>query len=175
MSRLDRIRQVQAESNKKTFHCIDLNEGNVQTIFSRCIATKETTEYLKSILYQKEWGHTEDSTPILFDKKKLIENIKSIRYLYGQLLTTHKHSNTISTSVENVHNSMINYKGQIWTEKKGVLMQFFHLGVVTNIIYPFSPRGNSGFKDVNIPSTLSPKDPNFSQWWESHKTEWEGR
>lgn len=175
MGLLDRIRQAQEESNAKSFHAMDLNEGNVQEIFNRCIATKDTTDYLKSVLYQKEWGHEQDSNPILFDKKKILENLKTIRYLYGQLLTTHGHSNTISTSVENDHNSMTNYKGKIWTDKKGIIMQFFHLGVVSETIYPFSPRGNSGFKDINIQPTLSPKDEGFAEWWETHKSEWEDR
>lgn len=152
----------------------ELNEVTVQELFLRCIATKDTTDYLKSILYQKEFGHAEDSNQILFDKKYILENLKKIRYLYGQLLTTHGHSNTISTSKENDHNSMTNYKGEIWTDKQGIIMQFFHLGVVSETIYPFSPRGNSGFKDVNIQPTLSPNDPDFAEWWEAHKGEWEG-
>lgn len=51
-------------------------------------------------------------------------------------------------------------------------MQFFHLGVGSNTIYPFSLNGNSGFK-YKIQPTLSPKDPNFPEWWEKHKSEWE--
>lgn len=152
-----------------------LEESTIQELFLRCLATKDTTEYLKSVLYQKEWGHEEDSAPILFDKKKVIENFKKIRYLYGQLFTTHKHSNTINTTPGNPHNSSINYKGEIWTDRNGVLMQFFHLGVVSDTIYPFTLKGNSGFKDIDIQPTLSPKDPDFSQWWEEHKVEWEGR
>lgn len=152
----------------------ELNEVTVQELFLRCIATKDTTDYLKSILYQKEWGHAEDSNPILFDKKYILENFKKIRYLYGQLLTTHKHSNTINTSKESPHNSMTNYKGETWTEKQGIIMQFFHLGVVTNTIYPFNPNGNSMFQNIGIQPTLSPKDPDFAEWWEAHKGEWEG-
>lgn len=51
-------------------------------------------------------------------------------------------------------------------------MQFFHLGVGSNTISPFTVNGNSGFKHKIIP-TLSPKDPNFPEWWEKHKSEWE--
>ena len=160
--------------NHDQFKPLELTEGNVMTIFNRCLATEDTTDYLKSILYQKEWGHAEDSNPILFDKKKVVNNLKTIRYLYGQLLTTHKHSNTINTSKESPHNSMTNYKGEIWTDKQGIIMQFFHLGVVTNTIYPFNPNGNSIFQNIGIQPTLSPNDPDFAEWWEAHKGEWEG-
>ena len=161
--------------NKQPSYVAELNESTVQELFLRCIATKDTTEYLKSVLYQKDFGYEQDSNPILFDKKKLLENLRNIRYLYGQLFTTHKHSNTINTTVGNPHNSMINYKGEAWTDKKGILMQFFHLGVVSDTIYPFTLKGNSGFKDANIQPTFPPNDPNFEQWWEEHKVEWEGR
>ena len=174
MGRLDRIKQVKAES-MQSFYPIELNEGNIQSIFNSCLATKDSTECLKSILQQKDFGYEKDSNPILFDSKKLLENLKTIRYLYGQLFTTHKHSNTINTTPGNPHNSSINYKGEIWTDKKGILMQFFHLGVVSDTIYPFTLKGNSGFKDIDIQPTLSPNDPNFPEWWETHKSEWEDR
>lgn len=170
-----KAKQYREEHKNDGFKPLELTEGNVQAIFNRCLATKDTTEYLKSVLYQKEWGHEQDSNPILFEKKKVLENLKTIRYLYGQLLTTHKHSNTINTTPGNPHNSSINYKGENWTDKKGILMQLFHLGVVSDTIYPFTLKGNSGFKDVDIQPTLSPNDEGFAEWWESHKSEWEDR
>ena len=60
------------------FKPIELTEGNVQAIFNRCLATESTTEYIKSILQQVASGHQQDSNPILFDKKKLLENLKFI-------------------------------------------------------------------------------------------------
>ena len=175
MSRLDRIKKAQEASNAKSFSPVDLNEGNVQRLFNECIATKETKSYLKSVLYQKEFGYEQDSTAIYFDKDKILENLKSVLYLYGQLLTTHRHSNTINTSAESPHNSTINYKGEKWTNKDGILKQFFSLGVVCDIIYPFNENGNSIFKFVNILPTLSPNDPGFDEWWETHKVRFEGR
>ena len=67
---------------------------------------------------------------------------------------------------------MKNYRGEIWTMNKGSLLQFFHLGVGSNTISPFTLKGNSGFK-YKIPVTLSPKDPAFPAWWEAHRGEWE--
>ncbi|MCD7945595.1 MAG: hypothetical protein LUF81_03155, partial [Clostridiales bacterium] len=65
-----------------------------------------------------------------------------------------------------------NYKNEIWTTNKGTLMQFFHLGVATNIIFPFTKNGCSMYQR-GIASTLSPNDPNFPEWWAKHKSEWE--
>ena len=163
----DIVEEVKAE-----FTPVDLNEANVQAIFNRCLAGDSTTECIKSVLYQKEHGYAEDSNPILFDKKALLDNLKNIGYLYGQLMTAHHQSNSISTSLENRHNVMTNYHGKIWTMNKNTLLQFFHLGVGSNTIAPFTLSGNSGFKHKITP-TLSPKDPEFPAWWEEHKTKWE--
>ena len=159
----------------RTFTPLELSEGNVQAIFNKCLATDSTTEYIKSVLYQKEFGYEQDSNPILFDKRKLIDNLKNIRYLYGQLRTTHEHSNTISTDEDNVDHVMLNYMNNAWTTNKGIILQFFHLGVGSDTIYPFNIWGNTGFQNVGIQPTLSPKDPNFATWWEEHKSEWEER
>lgn len=157
----------------RSFTPIELNEGNVQSLFEKCLATESTAVYVESILYQKAFGYEEDSNPIYFDSEKLLNNLKYIRYLYGQLKTTHEHSNTISTSEQNTDRVMLNYKDEIWTENKGVLLQFFHLGVGSNTIFPFNLQGSSGFQNVGIKPTLSPNDPDFSQWWEEHKAQWE--
>ena len=157
----------------KGFEPLELNEGNVQTIFNRCLAGDNTTEYIKSVLYQKEHGYAEDSNPILFDKEALLDNLKNIRYLYGQLITVHLKTNTINTDEDNRSCVMKNYQGKIWTTNKGTILRFFHLGVGSGTIHPFSVEGYSGFKNVGITPTLSPKDPAFPAWWEAHKGEWE--
>ena len=164
---------AEIEERRPQFTPLELNEGNVQAIFNRCLAAEETTDYVESILQQKSEGYEQDSNPILFDKKRLLDNLKSIRYLYGQLLTTHKHTNTINTNVNGKTNVMTNYMGNTWITNKGILLQFFHLGVGSDTIYPFSLNGNSMFRNVGITPTLSPKDPAFPAWWEAHKSEWE--
>ena len=70
---------------------------------------------------------------------------------------------------------MTKYTGEIWTTNNGKLMQLFHLGVASNIIYPFIPMKDSGVSSFacNLRPTFSPKDPNFPAWWEAHKGEWE--
>ena len=174
------------------FRPIDLNEDNVRAIFERCLAGDSTTEYIKSVLYHKERDYLTDSDLteeltkelneklwytgsdhlILFDKNALLDNLKNIRYLYGQLIAVHRDTNSIHTDEDSDSSVMKNYQSKIWTMNKGTLLQFFHLGVGSNTIAPFTLSGNSGFKHKITP-TLSPKDPEFPAWWEEHKTEWE--
>ncbi|MCD7734094.1 MAG: hypothetical protein LUH48_02980 [Clostridiales bacterium] len=154
------------------FRPIDLNERNVHKIFEECLATKNSKKYIKSVLQPASWGNDKDSDPIIFDSEKLRANINNVIYLYGQLRAIHIDINTINTSRKSYCNSMLNYKNVLWTTNKGILMQFFHLGVATNIIYPFGKEENSGFRYA-VPPTLSPNDPNFPEWWAKHKSEWE--
>lgn len=157
----------------KSFTPVELNKENVLTFFNKCIATDSTTEYVESILYQKLFGFEENSNPIYFDNEKLKNNLKYIRYMYGQLKTAHEHSNTISTHTDNTDCVMLNYKNEIWTENKSILLRFFHLGVGSNTIFPFNLKGSSGFQDIGMKPTLSPNDPNFNRWWEENKAQWE--
>ena len=174
------------------FHPLELNEDNVRAIFERCLAGDSTTEYIKSVLYHKERDYLTDSDLteeltkelneklwytgsdhlILFDKNALLDNLKNIRYLYGQLIAVHRDTNSVHTDEDSDSSVMKNYQSKIWTMHKGTLLQFFHLGVGSNTIDSFTRRGNSGFK-YKIPATLSPKDPAFPAWWEQHKAEWE--
>ena len=80
------------------FRPIDLNEDNVQAIFNRCLATKDTPEADEqlSILFKKIMGYEEDSKPIVFSKSKMEQNKKNILYLMGQLDSVHKGSREVT-------------------------------------------------------------------------------
>ncbi len=202
-----------------SFHPLDLNEGNVQALFNRCVATESTTEYIKAFMTMRGYAKAEtdrrveelfqdltakgqadgitkeqltrefyddviklmnfyeetNSKFLLFDKQKLLANLKQIRYLYGQLLTVHKHTNSVCLpSEENEDKYAVpNYLEQIWTTNRGIALQFGYLGIASGTIYPFTENGCSGFQNVGIQPTLSPKDPGFPAWWEAHKGEWE--
>ena len=126
------------------FHPIELNEDNVQAIFNRCLATDNTTEHIKSELYHKEWDYLKDSDLteelteelneklwytgsdhlIIFDKKALLNNLKNIRYLYGQLIAVHQDTNSIHTDEDSSSSVMKNYQGKIWTIKKVLFCNF---------------------------------------------------
>ena len=49
MGRLDRIKAAQEASKANGFNPLDLNEGNVQAIFNRCLATEDEKETFDSI------------------------------------------------------------------------------------------------------------------------------
>ena len=70
----------------KSFTPLELNEGNVQAIFHRCLATKDTpnADVQLSILFEKVMGYDEDSKPMAFQKSAIGENKKNLLYLMGQ-------------------------------------------------------------------------------------------
>ena len=56
------------------FRPIDLNEDNVQAIFNRCIATKDSVDFIGVTLFTKETGFSENSKQIVFDRKEILKN-----------------------------------------------------------------------------------------------------
>lgn len=57
------------ESVKKYPSCVvDLNEGEVQAIFNRCLATSTSVEKTSSILFYREFGYEKDDIGIVFDR-----------------------------------------------------------------------------------------------------------
>ena len=164
----DEFEALLAESNQ--FKPQELNEGNVQAIFNRCIATKDDDleELSRSVLFQRDLGYDEDSKPVYFNKKKVEQNKQSIFYLLGQLRSVHTSDSNI-TSAESVYK----YDDVQWTDDTVTLMMLYHLGETTKGILPFVKRSNTATIGLSITPTLSPKDPAFPAWWEAHKTEWE--
>lgn len=73
----DELKKAKKENEGK-FHPLELNEGNVQAIFNRCLATKDDDrdEFYGSVLFQKALGYDEDSKPVFFNKKRVEQNKK---------------------------------------------------------------------------------------------------
>ncbi len=157
-------------NQRSAFTPLELNEGNVQAIFNRCLAKDDTTEKVSSILYYKELGYEKEDLGISFDKVNLIANKKSIEYLYGQLASVH--DNQTIMKVEDFAKS---YLGHTWTTDKASLMQLIYLGSSKSekLLTLFNAKFNGTSLYAPIKPTLSPKDPNFPAWWEEHKAEWE--
>lgn len=153
-------------------NCVmDLNEGNVQAIFNRCLATDSDSieDTLYSMLFQKIYGYDEDSKPIFFNKKKLEQDKKNIYYLLGQLRSTHNNNRQIYAK-----ESVYKYDNTKWTSDTVKLMELYHLADASSGIDPFIKENNYALLNIFlIKPTLSPKDPNFPAWWEEHKSEWE--
>lgn len=64
-------KQVQKET-QGIFEALELDEMNVQAIFNRCLATKDTphSDVQLSVLFKKIMGYDEDSKPMAFCKSK---------------------------------------------------------------------------------------------------------
>ena len=164
LNRADEMAKAKANS----FLPIDLNEGNVQAIFNRCLATKDSVDFIGVTLFTKETGFSENSKQIVFDKKEILKNKSTIAYLYGQLKDLSR-SEIITPS-----SAAIDYQSKVWTKDIGVILNFLHLGYATKMFRPFIKTENStGAVLLPILPTVSPKDPAFPAWWEAHKGEWE--
>lgn len=166
----DKLKKYNEQHSEDQFHPIELTEGNVQAIFNRCLATKESTEKTSSILFYKEFGYEKDDIGIVFDKQKLKANRKNIEYLYGQLASIHEFE-----SILKMNDFTKSYLGHNWTRNKSSLMQLLYLGSAQSekILNYFDAEYNGTSLYALIKPTLSPKDPNFPAWWEEHKSEWE--
>ena len=153
---------------------IDLNEGNVQAIFERCLATDDTPkeQVSRSILFSRTLGYKpEDEIVFYFDKDKLLDNKKNIEYLFGQLKNTHEKNEYMR-----MENASYQYQGRKWTDNKARMLELLYLGCTmeTVLISPFNAKTDATSLGVErLKSALSPKDPAFPAWWEQHKSEWE--
>lgn len=58
-----------------------------------------------------------------FDEERLIQNIKIIQYLLGQLYGVHKQKDPLTPGED-----IINYKGQKWTDDNRALFALYYLG-----------------------------------------------
>ena len=153
----------------------DLNEGNVQAIFNRCIAKEGTPEdqCFNSILFSRLRGYSPDAERVVvFNRENFLANKKNIQYLYGQLKNVYAGNANLQ-----INEAFLTYSGTHWTANKGVLLEFLYLGAAVTdyqFVRIFDSKANSTELNMNnITPTLSPKDPAFPAWWEAHKAEWE--
>ena len=168
---------AEIEEKRPQFTPLELNEGNVQAIFNRCVSKDYSSEKLWSDI----WVPTErtDLRTIFFVKDIVLKNKKSIQYLFGQLSAVHErktHLTISEVSQTYTGNQWTVQQSQLWPDKQSPLMEFLYLARCgeINCILPFSKRTHdSAIIDTGITPTLSPKDPNFPAWWEAHKAEWE--
>ena len=171
----DKMKQMKEDGTLYKFHPIDLNEGNVQAIFNRCLRKEGSKEITRTILFSRLLGYDEkDEIEIAFDKNILLENEKNVRYLYGQLKVVHTAESI--TKRLSLNAFKIAYQGTIWAQSKSSLLELLYLGCnsALGLGYRFSKKYNdTTIISSDITPTLSPKDPNFPAWWEAHKAEWE--
>ena len=118
----------------------------------------------------------EDELVVEFDNSILLENKLNIRYLYGQLNAVHASKNKLQKL--SINDLKTNYTGTVWSQSKATLLELLYLGCTDtlNLCDPFSKKNiDTTMISTSIVPTLSPKDSNFPEWWEKHKSEWEDR
>ena len=156
------------EERRPQFTPLELNEGNVQAIFNRCLSNggEETTyaQVLQKALSGKE------SDLVRFSQERINANSKNISYLLGQMKGAHKNEGLMLLEY-----GIVSYNGTKWTTNPAILFRLYDLGMVNINLTPFSLQEDGSLvTDISaIKPTLSPKDPAFPAWWEAHKGEWE--
>ncbi len=170
----DKLKKAKEDGSLYEFRPSDLNEGNVQAIFNRCLAKPDSKETASSILFSSLMGFSKKDVRIIrFDKEELLANRKIIEYLYGQLKAVH------TSGGENVKLPIVDmvmlYSDNSWTTEVDILFKLGYLGVApeTALINPVLAKDKSTVISKEVKPTLSPKDPAFPAWWEEHKSEWE--
>ena len=158
------------EERRPQFTPLELNEGNVQAIFNRCLAKEgEGNITYAQVLQPALAGKQSDL--IRFSRERIKANSKNISYLFGQLKGVHEQVRLIPLEY-----GIINYTGAKWTTNLDILLKLYELGMVNINITPFSLQQDKSLAtdiSMNKLPTLSPKDPAFPAWWEAHKGEWE--
>ena len=164
----------------KSFTPLDLNEGNVQAIFNRCLAKADAAISFGKI-YEEEVGVNQEevlnalgwkSPEILVQfSEKIKANSKEISYLFGQLKGVH-----VRDELMEFQYGIFTYQDKKWTADISVLGHFYELGAANNTITHSTSQDDEKTLLIDlshITPTLSPKDPAFPAWWETHKAEWE--
>lgn len=154
---------------------MELTEGNVHAIFNRCLRKEGSKNITRTALFSTILGYSsEDELIVEFDKDTLLKDQANIRYLYGQSKVIHTGEN--KSRRLSVDDFRTNYRGTVWPQSKGSLEELLYLGLNDALALgsPISKKDNdTAIIRKDIVPTLSPKDPNFPEWWEEHKAEWE--
>ena len=154
----------------ENFVPLDLNADNVAKIYSDCQIIESTTRYYEISLEQEDFGFPKNSKPLYFDASLLNAHIPSIYYLFGQLKTAHE-----PTFFLDIKDVLKKYDGTFWSDKRVPLFYLLHLGIAAGVITPPEFKTKKFIFSDDLRETLSPKDPDFPEWWEYNKSKWEER
>lgn len=116
----------------------ELNEGNVQAIFNRCLATKNSSSVLSCELFPPALGNSQPEYSVFeFDKKTILANKANIQYLFGQLHSVHTQKDVLT-----IEDFFENYLNKKWSSKKALLLELLYLGNCDeiNLLHPFNAR-----------------------------------
>lgn len=148
---------------------IDLNEENIRSIFSDCIATEQTPA---DDIISTNFIASDIQTPIpniQLSRSTVNKNYLKLLYLTGQLDNVHKRNLAFR-----INDGFKKYDGSYWTQDKMAVFSLYYLSSVTNVLPYFkaSPSLKTFVSFLNenplLEATLSPNDPNFEEWAKSH-------
>lgn len=169
------LEEAEEETKKYPSYIANLDEGTVQALYNRCLATEEEKKdnalcrFVR--LFYKDYTGIE-SGDICFSRDKINKNRKNIEYLFGQLKAVHTPK---EGRILTLQDSAIKYDNTAWTKDLEYLFNFLNLASATGHFKDFTRKENTIYTDIatDILPTFSPKGPNFPAWWEEHKGEWE--
>ena len=148
---------------------IDLNEENIRSIFSDCIATEQTP--VEDII-STNFISSDIQTPIpsiQLSRSRLSENGLTMAYLTGQLDNVHSRKLDF-----HVNDGFKKYDGSYWTQDKMAVFSLYYLSCVIGVLPFFKPSPSLktfvSFLNENplLKPTLSPDDPYFEEWAKDH-------
>lgn len=134
------------KDTEQGFKPMELNELNVQTIFSKCSA-KESADS------SSDW-----------DEKKLALNKMNICYLLGQLLPVHD-----GAEEHEMDGSFFKrYSGAPWTNDSDCVINLLNMGGASGFCTFLKKDGRQFVRlDTELKPSLSPRDPRFADWMDT--------
>ena len=153
------------------FKPLDLNSATVGKLFNKCLYTAESKNHTVAVFQETRMGYPKDTDPVFFDKDAIDSNRDLINFLLGQLNDAHR-GPLVECTVQSL---FLKYTGEPWTKDGITLLKLIHLALANSSMAPFSAEKDRTLLKSYINPTLSPKDPNFSEWWEQNKSKWEER
>ena len=164
---------VDVRTNK--FKPLELNERNINTLFKRCLPDEEELQdpaSLRNAQVLKQEYCEKESEMVLLSRNKTIDNRQTILFLLGQLKYLYLEYSSIV-----LQEGFLRYDDTFWTKDYAVLFKLYSMGIAGNCLSPFVKKGDviGSVRVEDCIPTLSPRDPNFAEWWEEHKNDWEDR
>ncbi len=147
------------------FRPLDLNPVTINGMFKKSLCTSDTKNAFSVFFKRKEMGFPNNSDPVVFDMDRLNANRDTIAFLFGQLYTSHHQEDLLFT----LNDLFKKYNGENWTTNPVDIMKLVHLGLVSEYFVQFDAKGPSSSMMGNLIPTLSPKDPNYQQWYEGYQ------
>ena len=142
----------------------ELHIESVKGFFNHSLATRQSKNVIKCVLFQKAKGFPNDSKPIFFDKD-LIEHIKpTLEFMMGQLKDVHDKNDHITPQ-----SATKRYDNISWIQDQNSLLSFLHLACAAKLIAPIDAKTSNLYFLENIYPTISVFDPNFKEWEKENK------